>query len=90
MTQRYPEIGVTSDVIIPVVGECDDSWLNDAGGQHVRAEHVYAAIDTATDGRVEEGAVGGGTGMVASTSRPGSGRRRGSSRWPGSRSRSGS
>jgi D-aminopeptidase len=64
MIQRYPDIGVTSDVIIPVVGECDDSWLNDAGGQHVQTEHVFTAIDSATSGPVAEGAVGGGTGMV--------------------------
>jgi D-aminopeptidase len=64
MVQKYPEIGVTADVVIPVVGECDDSWLNDSGGQHVEEHDVLAALDGATDGPVAEGGVGGGTGMV--------------------------
>jgi D-aminopeptidase len=64
MVQRYPEIGVTADVVIPVVGECDDSWLNDSGGQHVEERDVLAVLDGAAEGPVAEGAVGGGTGMV--------------------------
>lgn len=64
MVDRYPTIGDQHDVIIPVVGECDDSWLNDAAGRHVKAEHVYEAIETATSGPVREGSVGGGTGMI--------------------------
>jgi D-aminopeptidase len=64
MVSRYPEIGVTADVVIPVVGECDDSWLNDSGGQHVEERHVIQALESAKGGPVEEGAVGGGTGMV--------------------------
>ncbi|MBI3183921.1 MAG: P1 family peptidase [Myxococcales bacterium] len=64
MVERYPGIGDEHDVIIPVVGECDDSWLNDISGRHVRSEHVLEAINTASDGPVAEGAVGGGTGMV--------------------------
>jgi D-aminopeptidase len=46
-----------------VVGECNDSYLNDIRGRHVRAEHVVAALDNATGGPVEEGAVGAGVGM---------------------------
>jgi D-aminopeptidase len=49
---------------LPVVGETYDGRLNDIAGMHVRPEHVFAAIDAATDGAVEEGAVGGGTGMI--------------------------
>lgn len=64
MTERYPDIGQKHDVIIPMVGECDDSWLNDIAGQHVQAEHVYEAIENARSGPVIEGNVGGGTGMV--------------------------
>ncbi|MCA9636069.1 MAG: P1 family peptidase [Myxococcales bacterium] len=64
MVGRYPSIGNEHDVIIPVVGECDDSWLNDAAGRHVRTEHVYRAISTAAAGFVQEGSVGGGTGMI--------------------------
>ncbi len=49
---------------LPVVAETWDGWLNDINGFHVKPEHAFHAIDTAHDGRVEEGAVGGGTGMV--------------------------
>jgi D-aminopeptidase len=64
MVDRYPGIGDEHDVIIPVVGECDDSWLNDVAGRHVQNSHVLEAINTASDGPVAEGGVGGGTGMV--------------------------
>ncbi len=49
---------------LPVVCETYDGVLNDINGFHVRAEHVDAAMDAAIDGPVEEGAVGGGTGML--------------------------
>jgi len=64
MVERHPGIGIEHDVIIPLVGECDDSWLNDIGGGHIRDDHVYEAIEKASDGPVAEGNVGGGTGMV--------------------------
>jgi D-aminopeptidase len=50
------------DVVIPVVGECDDSWLSDPRAVHVEAADVARALDAA--GPVEQGAVGAGTGMV--------------------------
>jgi L-aminopeptidase/D-esterase-like protein len=50
---------------LPVVAETFDGTLNDTFGRHVRPEHVFAALDAASTGPVEEGAVGGGTGMVA-------------------------
>ncbi len=49
----------------PVVGETDDGYLNDLGGLHVTAAHVYAALDTAAGGPVAEGNVGAGTGTGA-------------------------
>ncbi|HVN44564.1 MAG TPA: P1 family peptidase [Steroidobacteraceae bacterium] len=49
---------------LPVVAETWDGWLNDINGFHVKPEHVFHALDSAHDGPVEEGAVGGGTGMV--------------------------
>ncbi len=64
MTRHFPGIGTTWDVVIPVVGECDDSFLNDAVGRHIRSEHVYLAIEKASHGPVAEGSVGAGTGMV--------------------------
>lgn len=48
----------------PVVGETWDGSLNDIIGRHVNAEHVRAALDDARSGPVQEGAVGGGTGMI--------------------------
>ncbi len=50
---------------LPVVGETWDGVLNDINGFHVRPEHVSAAIESASSGPVEEGSVGGGTGMMA-------------------------
>ena len=49
---------------LPVVAETWDGWLNDINGFHVTPEHAFHAIDSAHGGAVEEGAVGGGTGMV--------------------------
>ncbi|PYU82143.1 MAG: aminopeptidase [Acidobacteria bacterium] len=49
---------------LPVVAETWDGWLNDINGFHVKPEHAFHAIDSAHSGAVEEGAVGGGTGMV--------------------------
>jgi len=64
MTRHFPGIGDRYDVVIPVVGECDDSFLHDAIGRHIRSEHVYQAIERASSGPVPEGSVGAGTGMV--------------------------
>jgi D-aminopeptidase len=50
---------------LPVVAETFDGRLNDTFGRHVKAEDVFRALDTAKNGPVEEGSVGGGTGMVA-------------------------
>ena len=49
---------------LPVVAETWDGWLNDINGFHVKPEHVLHALDGARGGPVEEGAVGGGTGMI--------------------------
>jgi len=48
---------------LPVVAETYDGWLNDINGFHVKPEHVFDAIEQAAGGPVEEGCVGGGTGM---------------------------
>ncbi|MDP9472694.1 MAG: P1 family peptidase [Chloroflexota bacterium] len=63
LSEREPGIG-TEDFVVPVVAETFDGVLNDAAGQHVRREHVVAALNGATGGAVAEGNVGGGTGMV--------------------------
>ncbi len=58
---------------LPVAAEtCDDS-LNDMNGHHVKAEHVIAAFEDARGGAIEEGSVGGGTGMRCYEFKGGSG-----------------
>ncbi|HEX8814620.1 MAG TPA: P1 family peptidase [Terriglobales bacterium] len=49
---------------LPVVAETWDGWLNDINGFHVKPDDVFHALDTAHGGTVEEGSVGGGTGMI--------------------------
>lgn len=49
---------------LPVVAETYDGWLNDINGFHVKAEHAWQALDQAKAGPVQEGNVGGGTGMI--------------------------
>jgi D-aminopeptidase len=49
---------------LPVVAETYDGWLNDINGFHVKAEDAFHALDSAANGPVAEGNVGGGTGMV--------------------------
>ena len=56
-----PRVGV-DDVVIPVVGECDDSWLSDARVAHVQPGDVARAVAEAT-ADFEQGAVGAGAGM---------------------------
>ena len=63
MMRRDERVGV-EDACMPVVGECDDSYLNDMRGMHVLPEHVWAALDDAAAGPVAEGCVGAGTGMT--------------------------
>jgi D-aminopeptidase len=58
--------GATQGVFwsLPVVGETWDGVLNDINGFHVKAEHLRNALREATSKAVEEGSVGGGTGMI--------------------------
>lgn len=49
---------------LPVVAETYDGDLNDINGFHVKKEHAFLALDNARSGLVEEGNVGGGTGMI--------------------------
>lgn len=51
--------------INPVVGETNDGLLNDIRARPIRPEHVERALESASGGPVEEGAVGAGTGTVA-------------------------
>lgn len=49
---------------LPVVAETWDGWLNDINGFHVKPDDVAHALDNAHGGEIEEGSVGGGTGMI--------------------------
>jgi len=59
--------------LLPVVAETWDGGLSDIRGFHVKAEHVFEALDGAASGRIAEGNVGGGTGMVAHAFKAGTG-----------------
>lgn len=63
MLEGNPDIGVTTGTVNCVVTECNDGRLNDIRGLHVRPEHIRQALANAGED-FEEGAVGGGTGMV--------------------------
>jgi D-aminopeptidase len=62
MVHHNPDIGITTSTANVLVGETHDGYLNDIQGRHVRAEHVWAAIEAAVPGPVAEGTVGAGTG----------------------------
>lgn len=63
---QNPQIGVRPDMgsVNAVVGETNDSFLNDIQGRHVREQHVFDALNGASGGPVPEGAVGAGTGTI--------------------------
>ncbi len=62
MLSQNSDIGVETGTINPIVGECNDGFLNDIRGLHVKEEHVLESIENAKED-FEEGAVGAGTGM---------------------------
>ncbi len=63
MLDQNPDIGVSAGTVNPVVLECNDGYLNDIRGRHVKKKHVFSALEHAGAGPVPEGNVGGGTGM---------------------------
>lgn len=65
MLKRFPELGRKIGVTIPLVGETNDSFLNDVRVMANRAEHAIEAVEAASDGPVEQGSVGSGTGMIS-------------------------
>lgn len=64
MLQQNKDIGTTTSSVNPVICECNDGYLNDIRGRHVKKEHVFVALNTKA-GPVEEGSVGAGVGMSA-------------------------
>lgn len=62
---RYEiERGSGTGWLLPIVAETYDGWLNDIDAFHLTQEHVLLALENAKSGPVEEGCVGGGTGMI--------------------------
>lgn len=62
--RNNPAIGVRTGTVNPVVGETNDGYLNDIQGRHVKAVHVWQAIENARGDVVAEGSVGAGTGTT--------------------------
>ncbi len=58
----YEQPGMGEHTVNPVVGETNDSRVNNMWADPVQKEHVFAALENASSGPVEEGSVGGGTG----------------------------
>ena len=70
--ENLPE-GLGDDFALPVAAETFDGFLNDINGFHVTDAHVMAAIESASEGPIDEGSVGGGTGMKCFGFKAGSG-----------------
>ena len=69
--RHYPE--VAEMWLLPVAAETWDGYLNDINGHHVTEDTVIAALSATSSGPVEEGSVGGGTGMNCYEFKGGSG-----------------
>jgi len=62
MLRDNEDIGTTTGTVNPIICECNDGYLNDIRGMHVKSEHVFKAIERA-NGEFDEGSVGAGMGM---------------------------
>ncbi|ANN57813.1 aminopeptidase [Mesorhizobium sp. SEMIA 3007] len=71
--QRVLPTALDSAWGLPVAAETYDGFLNDINGHHLTSEHVAQALDDANGGPIEEGSVGGGTGMITFGFKAGSG-----------------
>uniref|UniRef100_E6Q2F5 Aminopeptidase DmpA (Serine peptidase, MEROPS family S58) n=1 Tax=mine drainage metagenome TaxID=410659 RepID=E6Q2F5_9ZZZZ len=65
MISKHPQLGITDDVPLPVVAECDDQLLNDIQARAVRPSDIVALLNRAHTGQFRRGSVGAGTGMKA-------------------------
>lgn len=63
--QRREDTSPPITSLNPLVAECNDSYLNDIQARPVRTDHVFAALESAHEGAVDEGAIGAGTGLSA-------------------------
>ncbi len=64
MLERHPNLGAREQVLVPVIGETDDSFLNDVRVGRIMPRDVRRAIQAAKTGPVPQGSVGAGTGMT--------------------------
>jgi D-aminopeptidase len=55
---------VRDPTLLPIVAETDDTWLSESETFPITRELVFAALESATGGRIAEGNVGGGTGSI--------------------------
>lgn len=62
--RENPDIAIATSNVSPVVGECNDNFLNDGQGRHIGEAHVLQAIDQASADLVAEGCVGAGAGTL--------------------------
>lgn len=63
MLKHNEDIGDTTGTVNPVICECNDGYLNDIRGLHIKREHIFEALENASE-EFSEGSVGAGTGMV--------------------------
>jgi D-aminopeptidase len=63
MLARNIEIGRTTGTVNPIVGECNDMFLNDVRAKYVKRDHILQALEN-TSTEFQEGSVGAGTGML--------------------------
>lgn len=70
--KKFPDV-YADGFALPVAAETYDGFLNDINGFHVKPAHVVSAIENAATGPIEEGSVGGGTGMKCFGFKAGSG-----------------
>lgn len=73
MLQQHPEFLTDGAWYLPVIAETYDGWLNDIAQLAVTEKHVLSALESAKSGPIEEGSVGGGTGMIAYEYKAGTG-----------------
>lgn len=63
LLKKYPSIIKSKDAIIPLIGEADDSYLNDQHLRSIVASDIKYVMDNAKSGKIQQGSVGAGTGM---------------------------
>lgn len=62
MLEKNEDVGISTGTVNPVICECNDGYLNDIRGLHVKKSHVFESLRNASE-HFAEGAVGAGTGM---------------------------